>query len=266
MLELQGVKKTFNPGTPDAKCALDGVTLRLAEGDFACLIGSNGAGKSTLLAAVSGEFFPDEGRVLIDGEDVTFTPDYRRSRVIGRLFQDPMRGTAPHMTIEENLSLAYMRASGRRPLLGMTGRAERAMFREKLAQLGLGLEERMRQPVGLLSGGQRQALTLLMATLTKPKLLLLDEHTAALDPATAAKVMDLTKRIAAEGRITCLMVTHNIEDALKTGSRTLMMDAGRIVLDIAGGERRAMTVEKLVERFKQSAGEALTDDRLLLAK
>ena len=266
MLELQGVKKTFNPGTPDAKCALDGVTLRLAEGDFACLIGSNGAGKSTLLAAVSGEFFPDEGRVFIDGEDVTFTPDYRRSRVIGRLFQDPMRGTAPHMTIEENLSLAYMRASGRRPLLGMTGRAERAMFREKLAQLGLGLEERMRHPVGLLSGGQRQALTPLMATLTKPKLLLLDEHTAALDPATAAKVMDLTKRIAAEGRITCLMVTHNIEDALKTGSRTLMMDAGRIVLDIAGGERRAMTVEKLVERFKQSAGEALTDDRLLLAK
>ena len=177
-----------------------------------------------------------------------------------------MRGTAPHMTIEENLSLAYMRASGRRPLLGMTGRAERAMFREKLAQLGLGLEERMRQPVGLLSGGQRQALTLLMATLTKPKLLLLDEHTAALDPATADKVMDLTKRIAAEGRITCLMVTHNIEDALKTGSRTLMMDAGRIVLDIAGDERRAMTVEKLVERFKQSAGEALTDDRMLLAK
>ena len=265
MLELQGVKKTFNPGTPDAKCALDGVTLRLAEGDFACLIGSNGAGKSTLLAAVSGEFFPDEGRVFIDGEDVTFTPDYRRSRVIGRLFQDPMRGTAPHMTIEENLSLAYMRASGRRPLLGMTGRAERAMFREKLAQLGLGLEERMRQPVGLLSGGQRQALTLLMATLVTPKLLLLDEHTAALDPATADKVLALTRQIVAEHHITCLMITHNMHDALTLGNRTLMMDGGRIVLDVGGEERRHMTVPDLLERFAQNAGHALDNDRILLS-
>lgn len=266
MLTLTQVSMTFNPGTPNAKKALDGVNLHLEKGDFAAIVGSNGAGKSTLFAAITGGFIPDEGRVVLDGEDLTFQPEYRRSKVIGHLFQDPLRGTAPHMTIEENLALAYLRAGGRRnAVFSRISRADRELFREHLALLGMGLEDRMKQPVGLLSGGQRQALTLLMATVVSPKLLLLDEHTAALDPATAEKVLELTRSIAAEKGITCLMITHNMSQALTMGNRTLMMDAGRIVLDIRGRQRAGMTVDGLLEMFRQNAGQALENDRVLLA-
>jgi len=225
------------------------------------VIGSNGAGKSTVLNAIAGTFLIDAGRILLDGEDVTFQKDYRRSRVIGRLFQDPLSGTAPSMTIEENLTLAYLRASGRKPLLGLS-RSDRAALRDRVAALGLGLEDRMGTRVGLLSGGQRQALTLLMATLVTPKLLLLDEHTAALDPATAQTVLALTERIVEENRITCLMVTHNMQSSLRLGDRTIMMDAGRIVLDVSGAERSRMTVQDLLARF----GSAVDNDRMLLGR
>ena len=227
-------------------------------------MGSNGAGKSTLFNAIAGGFYVDEGSITLAGEDITFQPEYRRSRVLGRLFQDPMRGTAPHMTIEENLALAYLRASHGSPFRRITAK-DRERFRSQLAQLDMGLEDRMHQPVGLLSGGQRQALTLLMATMVPPKLLLLDEHTAALDPATADKVLELTRRIVAEHRITCLMVTHNMAQALSLGSRTLMMAEGSIVLDVSGAEREGLTVNDLLERFRSGAGHALDNDRILLA-
>ena len=266
MLELQSVSKTFNPGTVNEKKALTDVSLTLDRGEFITIVGSNGAGKSTLFNAISGVFFADTGRILLDGEDITFKPEYRRSREMGRLFQDPMRGTAPHMTIEENLALAYLRAGkSSRAYFSRVSRAEKRLFRDRLALLDMGLEDRMRQPVGLLSGGQRQALTLLMATLVPPKLLLLDEHTAALDPATAEKVLALTARIVSEGNITCLMVTHNMHQALEMGSRTLMMDAGRIVLDVGGAERAGLTVEDLLRRFRQGAGKDLDNDRILLS-
>lgn len=266
MLALKNLSKTFNPGTVNEKLALDNVSLHLAPGDFATIVGSNGAGKSTLFNAISGGFIPDTGTVVLDGRDITLAPDYRRAKVIGRMFQDPLRGTAPNMTIEENLTLAYLRASQHTsPFSRITAR-ERARFAEKLAQLGLGLEDRMKQPVGLLSGGQRQALTLLMATVVTPKLLLLDEHTAALDPATADKVLALTKTIVAENKLTCLMITHNMHDALSFGNRTLMMDGGRIVLDVQGEERQKMTVDDLLDRFAQSAGHALDNDRILLSR
>ena len=225
----------------------------------------SGAGKSTLFGAIAGSFYTDEGRILLDGTDLTFQPEHRRSRVIGRLFQDPMRGTAPHMTIEENLALAYLRASHGSPFRRITAK-DRERFRSQLAQLDMGLEDRMKQPVGLLSGGQRQALTLLMATLVTPKLLLLDEHTAALDPATAEKVLALTKSIVAEKKITCLMVTHNMHQALELGNRTLMMDAGRIVFDVKGAARSKMTVDDLLEKFRENAGKTLDNDRILLSK
>nr|WP_317401160.1 ATP-binding cassette domain-containing protein [uncultured Gemmiger sp.] len=266
MLELKNVGKTFNPGTVNEKVALTGVNLHLNPGDFATIVGSNGAGKSTLFNAIAGSFIPDTGSIVLDGQDITFLPDYRRSKTIGRMFQDPLRGTAPNMTIEENLALAYLRASGKTSPFSRITRADREQFAGRLAQLGLGLENRMKQPVGLLSGGQRQALTLLMATLVTPKLLLLDEHTAALDPATAEKVLDLTKRIVAENHITCLMITHNMHDALTLGNRTLMMDSGRIVLDIAGPERDGLTVDDLLQRFAKKAGHALSDDRVLLSQ
>ncbi len=266
MLTLTGLCKTFNPGTVNEKKALQQVDLHLAPGDFATIVGSNGAGKSTLFAAIAGGFYPDAGSVELDGRDVTFLPEYKRSRQLGRLFQDPLRGTAPHMTIEENLSLAWLRASrSRGGILSRVNRAQRELFRERLAALGLGLEDRMKQPVGLLSGGQRQALTLLMATLVTPKLLLLDEHTAALDPGTAAVVLELTEKIVAENHITCLMITHNMADALRLGNRTLMMDAGRIVLDVQGPDRAGMTVTDLLERFGRSTGRALDNDRILLS-
>ena len=264
MLDITAISKTFHPGTPNARQALRQLSLHLEDGEFATIVGSNGAGKSTLFGAIAGSFYTDEGRILLDGTDLTFQPEHRRSRVIGRLFQDPMRGTAPHMTIEENLALAYLRASQGSPFRRITAK-DRERFRSQLAQLDMGLEERMRQPVGLLSGGQRQALTLLMATMVPPKLLLLDEHTAALDPATADKVLELTRRIVAEHRITCLMVTHNMAQALSLGNRTLMMAEGSIVLDVSGAEREGLTVSDLLERFRSGAGHALDNDRILLA-
>ena len=265
MLTLTNVTKTFNPGTLNEKKALRGVDLHLEAGDFAAIVGSNGAGKSTLFNAIAGNFFTDAGRIELDGRDITFEKEFRRSRDIGRLFQDPLRGTAPHMTIEENLALAYLRVAKRGAGFSRVSRKERALFRERLAQLGLGLENRMGQPVGLLSGGQRQALTLLMATLVTPKLLLLDEHTAALDPATADKVLELTRQVVAREHITCLMVTHNMSQALTLGNRTLMMADGGIVLDVAGAERAAMTVDDLLRRFREGTGQNLDNDRMLLS-
>ena len=265
MLTLTGITKTFNPGTLNEKKALQGIDLHLDAGDFAAIVGSNGAGKSTLFNAIAGNFFTDTGRILLDGRDITFEKEHRRSREIGRLFQDPLRGTAPHMTIEENLALAYLRASKAGSGFSRISTGERSLFRERLAQLGLGLEDRMKQPVGLLSGGQRQALTLLMATLVTPKLLLLDEHTAALDPATAEKVLALTTSIVAERKLTCLMITHNMHSALELGNRTLMMDDGRIVLDVKGEERAKMTVDDLLAAFSKNAGRAMENDRILLS-
>ena len=267
MLELRDLHKTFNPGTVNEKVALNGVSLTMEAGDFATIVGSNGAGKSTLFNAITGDFIADEGSITLGDEDITFAPEYQRSRVIGHLFQDPLKGTAPNMTIEENLALAYLRA-GTAPnaIFSRISRKDKEIFREKLALLDMGLEDRMKQPVGLLSGGQRQALTLLMATLVTPKLLLLDEHTAALDPATAEKVLDLTKNIVAEKKITCLMVTHNMHQALELGNRTLMMDAGRIVFDVKGEARSKMTVDDLLEKFRENAGKVLDNDRILLSK
>ena len=265
MLNIVDISKTFNPGTVNEKTALSHLSLHLRPGDFASIIGSNGAGKSTLLNAVAGSFYVDSGSIALDGKDITFTPDHKRSKVIGRLFQDPLRGTAPSMTIEENMALAYLRtAEGKAPFSRIT-KKDKELFAEKLKLLGMGLEDRMRQPVGLLSGGQRQALTLLMATLVTPKLLLLDEHTAALDPGTAEKVLELTQNIIAEHRITCLMVTHNMKQALELGSRTLMMADGQIVLDVSGQERAGMTVDDLHRRFKAGTGHDLDNDRILLS-
>ena len=261
MLTLSHISKTFNPGTVNEKKALTDISLHLDAGDFATIIGANGAGKSTLFNAIGGSFLADSGTIVLDGEDITFKPEYRRARCIGRLFQDPMSGSAPGMTIEENLALA----SGHGGWLSHLGNADRELFREKLAQLGMGLEDRLRQPVGLLSGGQRQALTLMMATIVPPKLLLLDEHTAALDPGTAEKVLELTKKIVAENKLTCLMITHNMQSALELGNRTLMMDSGRIILDVGGGERSSLTVNDLLERFKAGVGKALDNDRMLLS-
>ena len=267
MLQLNDLHKTFNPGTVNEKVALNGVSLQMEAGDFATIVGSNGAGKSTLFNAITGGFIADEGSILLGGQDITFAPEHQRSKVIGHLFQDPLKGTAPNMTIEENLALAYLRA-GTAPnaIFSRISRKDKALFREKLALLDMGLEDRMKQPVGLLSGGQRQALTLLMATLVTPKLLLLDEHTAALDPATADKVLELTKKIVAENHLTCLMITHNMHDALTLGNRTLMMDNGRIVLDIGGEERAHTTVDGLLNRFAENVGHALDNDRILLSK
>ena len=265
MLEVSHISKTFNAGTVNEKRALSDLSLRLADGEFATIVGSNGAGKSTLFNAIAGVFYVDAGTITLDGRDITFLPSHKRSRRIGHLFQDPLKGTAPHMTIEENLAVAYLRSSDRHVLFGRVSRRDRDFFRDALAQLDMGLEDRMNTPVGLLSGGQRQALTLLMATLVTPKLLLLDEHTAALDPATAEKVLDLTKKIVAENHITCLMITHNMHDALTLGNRTLMMDHGRIVLDVADEERAHMTVDGLLQRFAENVGHALDNDRILLS-
>ena len=264
MLDVINVSKTFNPGTVNENKALDNVTLRLADGDFVTVIGSNGAGKSTLFNLIGGTFFADSGRIVLDGENITFRPEHKRSKYIGRMFQDPMKGTAPHLSIEENLALAFLRASEHMSPFSRVTKKERESFREQLAELGLGLEDRMKAPVGLLSGGQRQALTLLMATVVTPKLLMLDEHTAALDPATAEKVLDLTRRIIADRHITCLMVTHNIASALSLGNRTVMMNDGRIVLELAGEEREGMSVTDLMTLFKQKTAQAFDNDRMLL--
>ena len=262
MLQLANITKTFAKGTVNEKAALCGVDLHLETGDFVTVLGSNGAGKSTLFGAIAGSFIPDTGSVILDGTDITNLPDYKRSKYIGRMFQDPLKGTAPSMTIEENLALAYMRASSHTSPFSMIGKKDRADFRERLSMLGLGLEDRMNHPVGLLSGGQRQALTLLMATLVTPKLLLLDEHTAALDPATAEKVLELTRKIVAENNITCLMITHNIPSALALGNRTIMMKNGSIVMELSGEERKNMTTEKLLKAFHD---QGMSNDRILFS-
>ncbi len=266
MLEMVHVTKTFNPGTVNEKTALNGVSLVLEKGDFATIVGSNGAGKSTLFNAITGAFYTDDGTILLDGEDITFKKEHLRSRDIGHLFQDPLMGTAPHMSIEENMSLAYLKASRHKSMFSSITRREKEFFREQLSQLGMGLEDRMKNPVGLLSGGQRQALTLVMATMVTPKILLLDEHTAALDPATADIVLDLTKKIVRENSLTCLMITHNMHQALEIGNRTLMMDNGHIILDKSGEERASMTVEDLLEQFRIQAGMELDNDRILLSE
>lgn len=265
MLELINIKKAFNRGTINEKKALNGVNIKLDDGDFVTIIGGNGAGKSTTLNAIAGVWPVDEGSIIINGKNVTGLSEHQRAKYIGRVFQDPMTGTAATMEIQENLALAKRRGEGRFLKWGIT-RREREEYHELLKMLDLGLEDRMSSKVGLLSGGQRQALTLLMATLVTPKLLLLDEHTAALDPATAEKVLELTQSIVAEKKITCLMVTHNMHQALELGNRTLMMDAGRIVFDVKGEQRSKMTVDDLLEKFRENAGKNLDNDRILLSK
>ena len=264
MLTLDHISKTFNPGTINEKRALDGLSLHLKPGDFVTVIGGNGAGKSTMLNAVAGVWPVDDGRIILDGVDVTAMPEFRRAQYIGRVFQDPMMGTAANMQIEENLALAARRGKKRTLRWGVTN-AEREEYHERLKTLGLGLEDRMTAKVGLLSGGQRQALTLLMATVVTPKLLLLDEHTAALDPATAEKVLALTDEIVQSAHITCMMITHNMHSALAHGNRTIMMDHGKIVLDVAGEERAKLTVEDLLDRFRRLSGDELDNDRMLLS-
>ena len=264
MLDLINVKKTFNPKTVNEKVALAGVNLHLNDGDFVTVIGGNGAGKSTTLNAIAGVWPVDEGQIIIDGMDITSLSEHRRAAWLGRVFQDPMTGTAATMQIEENLALAARRGEKRTLRAGIT-KAERAEYREKLKMLGLGLEDRMTSKVGLLSGGQRQALTLLMATLKKPKLLLLDEHTAALDPRTAEKVLALSKQIIEENNLMTMMVTHNMRDAIAYGNRLIMMHEGRVILDIAGEEKKKLTVENLLEQFARVSGDEFTNDRALLS-
>ena len=264
MLKIENVCKTFNAGTVNEKVALKGLNLELREGDFVTVIGGNGAGKSTMLNAITGVFGVDSGKILIDGVDVTSLPEYKRAKYIGRVFQDPMMGTAATMQIEENLALAARRGKKRTLRTGIT-RAEREDYRERLKILDLGLEDRMTAKVGLLSGGQRQALTLLMATLQRPKLLLLDEHTAALDPKTAAKVLDATQKIVEKDHLTTLMITHNMRDAIAYGNRLIMMYNGHVVVDVSGEEKKNLTVEQLLNLFSQASGSDEVDDKLVLS-
>ena len=265
MLVLKQVHKTFNIGTINEKPALRGVSLTLNDGDFVTVIGGNGAGKSTMLNAVAGVWPIDQGSISIDGIDVTGLPEYKRAKYLGRVFQDPMTGTAATMEIQENLALAARRGQKRGLKWGIT-KAEREKYHEILKELDLGLEERMSSKVGLLSGGQRQALTLLMAALQKPKVLLLDEHTAALDPKTAAKVLELSDKIIAENHLTAMMVTHNMRDAIAHGNRLIMMNEGQVALDISGDEKKSLTVEDLLMKFEQASGETFDDDKALLSK
>ncbi len=264
MLEITGIRKTFNAKTVNERVALNEVSLRLEDRDFVTVIGGNGAGKSTLLNAVAGIWPVESGRIILDGTDITGMPEHRRAALLGRVFQDPMMGTAANMQIEENLALAARRGQKRTLKTGIT-KAERSRYRDMLAELGLGLENRMTAKVGLLSGGQRQALTLLMATLKKPKLLLLDEHTAALDPRTAAKVLELSERIIKENQLMTLMVTHNMKDAIRYGNRLIMMNEGRIILDVSGEEKKKLTIELLMNAFARASGEAFVNDRMLLS-
>ena len=264
MLDIQNISKTFNPGTVNEKTALNGLTLHLNEGDFVTVIGGNGAGKSTMLNAVAGTFTVDSGAIVIDGVDVTRLLEHKRAKFIGRVFQDPMMGTAPTMQIEENLALAARRGQSRGLGWGIT-KTERADYRELLRDLDLGLEDRLTSKVGLLSGGQRQALTLLMASLKRPKLLLLDEHTAALDPKTAAKVLELSAKIVAEHNLTTLMITHNMRDAIQYGNRLIMMYEGRIIYDVRGEEKQKLKVSDLLAKFEQVSGSELANDRMLLS-
>ncbi|OUQ59169.1 ABC transporter ATP-binding protein [Tyzzerella sp. An114] len=263
MLKLNNISKTFEPGTLNEKRALKGVSLDMKESDFITIIGGNGAGKSTLLNAIAGMFMTDTGSIEIDGNDVTNLPEYKRAKYIGRVFQDTRMGTASGMTIEENMAMAYRRGKGRTLRKGIT-KAERDFYREHLKMLDLGLEDRLTTKTGLLSGGQRQALTLLMATMTKPKLLLLDEHTAALDPKTAKKVLELTKKIIAENKLTALMITHNMRDALKHGNRLVMMDKGKIIIDLPEEQKKNLQVSDLLSMFEKVSGDSITNDRMLL--
>lgn len=265
MLVVKNISKTFNPGTVNEKQALRGLSLTLADGDFVTVIGGNGAGKSTLLNAIAGTWQVDEGQIIIDGMDVTKLPEHKRAAFLGRVFQDPMNGTAATMGIEENLALA-LRRGHRRTLKSGIVNSERKLYRDLLAKLNLGLENRLTSKVGLLSGGQRQALTLLMATLEKPKLLLLDEHTAALDPKTAAKVLETTETIVNQDHLTTLMITHNMKDAIQIGNRLIMMNEGQIIYDVVGEEKKRLTVEDLLHKFAEASGGAFANDRMILAK
>lgn len=264
MLKIENVRKVFNAGTVNEKVALNGLSLELKPGEFVTVIGGNGAGKSTMLNSVAGVYGVDAGRIMIDGVDVTHLPEYKRAKFIGRVFQDPMMGTAATMQIEENLALAARRGKPRTLRSGITAK-EREYYKEQLKILDLGLEERMTSKVGLLSGGQRQALTLLMATLQKPKLLLLDEHTAALDPKTADKVLEATEKIVAANNLTTLMITHNMRDAIEHGNRLIMMYDGRIVVDVSGEEKKKLTVEQLLNLFSQASGSNEVNDKMVLS-
>lgn len=264
MLDINGISKTFNPGTVNEKTALDGLTLHLNEGDFVTVIGGNGAGKSTMLNAVAGVWPVDEGSIVVDGVNVTRLAEHKRAKYLGRVFQDPMTGTAASMQIEENMALASRRGMLRTLRRGITNK-EREFYREQLKVLDLGLEERLTAKVGLLSGGQRQALTLLMATLKKPKLLLLDEHTAALDPKTAAKVLEATDRIVGRDHLTTIMITHNMKDAIAHGNRLVMMDSGKIIYDVAGEAKKKLTVSDLLRKFEEVSGSEFANDRMILS-
>ena len=263
MLKITNLQKTFNPGTVNAKTALDGLDLHLADGDFVTVIGGNGAGKSTLLNAIAGVWKPDFGTIEIDGVDVTAMPEHQRAGLLGRVFQDPMKGTAPDMEIAENLAIASRRGIKRKLVRGVR-KSDRAHYRELLATLELGLENRLSTKVGLLSGGQRQAVTLLMASMNRPKLLLLDEHTAALDPKTAAKVLELTDQIVQRHKLTTLMITHNMADAIAHGNRLIMMHEGRVIIDVSGEEKKNLTVEQLLNLFRQASGSGVINDRMIL--
>lgn len=264
MLKLIGITKTFFPGTPNEHTALRGVDLYLMPGEFVTVVGSNGAGKSTLFNAIAGSFFCEEGTILLEGKDITYTPEYKRAREITRIFQDPMRGTAPGLTIEENLALAYSKSMQRHWFSPALSRKNIQRFREELAKLDMGLEDRMKVKIGLLSGGQRQAVTLLMSTLVTPKVLLLDEHTAALDPLTAEKILALTREIAAQQGITTMMITHNIASALSMGTRTIMLEQGQIVLDLRGEERGKLSVSDFMALYREKCHRELDNDRMLL--
>lgn len=265
MLEISNAVKVFAKGTPNEHVALDGLSITLNKGDFVTIVGSNGAGKSTLFNAICGTFLLDSGNIALDNEDTTYKKEHKRSHVIGRVFQDPMKGTAPGMTIEENIALAYSRASGSGFKLALN-KKDVEFFRNSLSEFGMGLEDRMKTKVGLLSGGQRQVVTLLMCTLVPPKLLLLDEHTAALDPATAQKVMDITQNIVKKYNLTTMMITHNLKSAMETGNRTIMMDSGNIILDLDEKERSAMTLEDLLKMYSAKTNQDLDNDRMLLTK
>lgn len=265
MLEIKNVRKTFNKNTINEKKALNGINLQLNEGDFVTVIGGNGAGKSTLLNMIAGVYPIDSGKIQIDEINISRDPEYKRAKYIGRVFQDPMMGTAAGMEIQENMALAYRRGKSRGLGWGIKS-SEKTFYHEALKKLGLGLQDRMTNKVGLLSGGQRQALTLLMATLQKPKLLLLDEHTAALDPKTAKKVLEITQEIVAEQNLTTLMITHNMKDAIQIGNRLIMMHEGRIIYDVAGEEKKKLEVEDLLKKFEEASGESFANDRMILAK
>ena len=267
MLNIENISKTFEKGTVNEHVALKDMSLNLKKGEFVTVVGSNGAGKSTLFNAVCGSFIVDGGKITLDGEDITYKTEHYRARMIGRVFQDPMKGTAPNMTIEENLALAYTRATKHQnPFAWALTRKNMEFFRENLSRYGMGIEDRMKTKIGLLSGGQRQVVTLLMCTLSVPKLLLLDEHTAALDPATAEKVMEITKQIVKENDITTMMITHNLKQSLSVGTRTIMLDSGEIILDISGEERDNMTMDDLIKMYSMKKQKDFDNDRIMLSR